>query len=148
MTDADAATDADAEAGADARTLSVVVERDLPHPPDKVWRALTEPHLIEAWLMRNAFAPVVGHRFDLRADWGSIDCEVRAIEPRSRLAYTWDSGDLRSLVVWTLTATDAGTRLRMEQSGFPPDQPRYYGGAKAGWPRFLDGLAAVLAGLG
>ena len=137
------------EAGTEAgdRTLSVVMERDLPYPPERVWRALTEPALIEGWLMKNAFAPVVGHRFDLTADWGSIDCEVRTVEPRSRLAYTWDAGDLRSVVEWTLTPTEAGTRLRMEQTGFRPDQPRYYGGAKAGWPRFLDGLETLLAGL-
>ena len=145
----DARTDAETDARTDAgdRTLSVVMERDLPHTPEKVWRALTEPALIEAWLMKNAFAPVVGHRFDLSADWGSIDCEVRAVEPRSRLVYSWDAGDLRSLVAWTLTPTDAGTRLRMEQTGFRADQPRYYGGAKAGWPSFLDGLERVLAEL-
>ncbi len=141
----DAGTETRAAAG--DRTLSVVVERDLPHAPEKVWRALTEPALIEAWLMKNAFAPVVGHRFDLTADWGAITCEVCAVEPRARLEYTWDAGDLRSLVAWTLTPTDGGTRLRMEQTGFRADQPRYYGGAKAGWPNFLDGLERVLAGL-
>ena len=42
---------------------SVVVERELPHPPEKLWRALTQPHLIEQWLMKNDFRPAVGHRF-------------------------------------------------------------------------------------
>src|SRR3546814_19687075 len=45
---------------------SVVVERDVPHAPEKIWRALTQPHLIEEWLMKNDFAPVTGHRFSLR----------------------------------------------------------------------------------
>src|SRR5204862_4385954 len=61
-------------------TLSVSFERELPHPPEKVWRALTEPRLIEQWLMKNDFQPIVGHRFKLTADWGTVECEVRAIE--------------------------------------------------------------------
>ena len=52
-------------------TRTVVVEREIPHPPEKIWRALTQPHLIEEWLMKNDFKPVVGHRFNLRADWGA-----------------------------------------------------------------------------
>jgi uncharacterized protein YndB with AHSA1/START domain len=51
-------------------TRSVVVEREMPYPPEKIWRALTQPHLIEEWLMKNDFKPVVGHRFNLRGDWG------------------------------------------------------------------------------
>ena len=53
-------------------TRSVVVERDIPHPPEKIWRALTQPHLIEEWLMKNDFKPVVGHHFNLRGDWGGV----------------------------------------------------------------------------
>jgi uncharacterized protein YndB with AHSA1/START domain len=58
-------------------TRSVVVEREIPHPPEKLWRALTQPHLIQEWLMKNDFKPTVGHRFNLRGDWGGVlDCEV------------------------------------------------------------------------
>ena len=64
-------------------TRSVVVEEDLPFPTQKVWRALTEPHLIEEWLMKSDFKPAVGHRFNFRADWGAVDCEVLTIEPAS-----------------------------------------------------------------
>src|SRR5215470_3245484 len=60
---------------------SVVVERELPYPPEKIWRALTQPHLIEEWLMKNDFKPVVEHRFNFRADWGAVDCRVVAVEP-------------------------------------------------------------------
>ena len=65
-------------------TRSVVVEREFPFAPEKLWRALTQPHLIEEWLMKNDFKPVVGHRFDLRADWGVIGCQVLAVEPNKR----------------------------------------------------------------
>ena len=65
----------------DSATRSLVVEREMPHPPEKIWRALTQPHLIEEWLMKNDFKPVVDHRFNLRADWGVVDCQVLAVEP-------------------------------------------------------------------
>jgi uncharacterized protein YndB with AHSA1/START domain len=126
-------------------TQSVIIERDLPHPPDKIWRALTQPHLIAEWLMKNDFRPVVGHRFDLRADWGSVACEVLEVEPTTTLSYTWGDDVLKTVVTWTLAPTGTGTRLRMEQAGFQPDQPRYYHGARSGWPRFLDTLEQVLA---
>ncbi len=63
---------------ASSEILSVVVERDVHFPPEKVWRALTQPYLIEEWLMKNDFQPSVGHRFKLTADWGGVDCQVVA----------------------------------------------------------------------
>ena len=104
--------------------LRVIVEREMPHPPEKIWRALTQPHLIEEWLMKNEFKPVVGHRFNLRAEWGAVDCQVLDVEPNKTLSYTWGADHLESVVTWTLTPTSTGTHLRMEQSGFRPDQPQ------------------------
>ena len=126
-------------------TLSVIVEREVAFPPEKIWRALTQPHLIEEWLMKNDFTPVVGHRFDFRADWGSVECRVLAVEPNQTLSYTWGAYGLESVVTWTLTPTSAGTHLRMEQSGFRPDQQQAYQGAKFGWQRFFANLEQVLA---
>jgi uncharacterized protein YndB with AHSA1/START domain len=124
---------------------SVVVERELPFPPEKIWRALTQPHLIEEWLMKNDFKPDEGHRFNLSADWGTVDCQVQAVEPNKTLSYTWDTKDLRSVVTWTLTPTSTGTHLRMEQLGFRPDQQQYYQGAQHGWQRFFANLEQVLS---
>ena len=129
-------------------TLSVVVEREVAHAPEKIWRALTEPHLIEEWLMKNSFKPQVGHQFSMGAEWGSIDCEVQTVEPNRTLAYSWGDSRLKSVVTWTLTPTQTGTRLRMEQVGFRPDQPRYFQGARDGWPRFLARLDEVLDRMG
>jgi uncharacterized protein YndB with AHSA1/START domain len=132
-------------------TRSVVVERELSAPPEKLWRALTQPHLIEEWLMKSDFAPVVGHRFNLRGDWGGVlDCEVLAVEPNRSLSYTWDHAHddpayaLKSVVTFTLTPTGAGTHLRMEQSGFRPDQKQALGGARYGWQQFLARLEEVV----
>jgi uncharacterized protein YndB with AHSA1/START domain len=125
-------------------TRSVVIEREMPHPPEKIWRALTQNSLIEEWLMKNDFQPVVGHRFKLRADWGAVDCQVLAVEPHKTLSYTWAAYGLESVVTWTLTPTSTGTHLRMEQSGFRPDHQQAYQGAKAGWQQFFGNLEQVL----
>ena len=95
--------------------------------------------------MKNDFEPVVGHRFNFRADWGAVDCQVLTVEPNKALSYTWAAYGLKSVVNWTLTPTSARTQLRMEQSGFPPDQPQYYQGAKGGWQLFFARLEQVLA---
>ncbi|NGN42237.1 SRPBCC domain-containing protein [Mesorhizobium sp. CGMCC 1.15528] len=126
-------------------TLSVIVEREVPFAPEKIWRALTQPHLIEEWLMKNDFKPVLDHRFNLSADWGSVDCRVQTVEPNRKLSYTWETKDLESVVTWSLIPTSTGTRLRMEQTGFRPDQQPYYRGATVGWQRFFAALEQVLA---
>jgi uncharacterized protein YndB with AHSA1/START domain len=133
-----------------AETLAVVVERELPHPPEKIWRALTQPHLIAEWLMKNDFKPEVGHSFSLRMEaqpnWdGVIDCQVLAVEPNKSLSYTWGALGLGTVVTFTLTPTGTGTHLRMEQTGFRPDQPQNYNGAKYGWQHFFGKLEQALA---
>ena len=133
-------------------TVSVVIERDFPAAPEKLWRALTQPHLIEAWLMKNDFAPQVGHRFNLRGDWGGVlDCEVLAVEPQRRLSYTWNFAHadaafaVRTVVTFTLEPTGTGVRLRMEQAGFRADQKQASGGARHGWSQFFAKLKEVAA---
>jgi uncharacterized protein YndB with AHSA1/START domain len=133
-----------------AETLSVIVERELPYPVEKIWRALTQPHLIEEWLMKNDFKPVVGRQFSLRMDpqpgWnGVIDCQVLVVEPNKTLSYSWGTLGLETAVTFTLTSTPMGTHLRVEQSGFRPDRPQNYQGAKYGWQKFLANLEQVLA---
>ena len=124
---------------------SVVVEREIAHPPEKIWRALTQPHLIEEWLMKSDFAPVVDHDFTFQGDWGSVDCRVLEVEPHSSLSYSWDAMGLESVVTWTLTPTTTGTHLRMEQRGFRPDQEQAYQGAKIGWRNFFARLEQLVA---
>jgi uncharacterized protein YndB with AHSA1/START domain len=126
-------------------TRSVIIEREFPHPPERIWRALTQPQLIEEWLMKNDFQPHIGHRFELRGDWGSVACTVLEIEPNRTLSYSWEANGLDSVVRWTLAPSATGTSLRMEQSGFHADEEQFYQGAKAGWPRFLASLEQVLA---
>ncbi len=126
-------------------TRSVIVEREIAHAPEKIWRALTEPHLIEEWLMKNDFKPVADHKFNLRGDWGAVDCQVKEVEPMKTLSYTWAAHGLESVVTWTLTPSAKGTNLRMEQRGFRRDQEQFYQGAQAGWQGFFAKLEQVLA---
>ena len=137
---------------------AIVVERILPHPIDKIWRALTQSPLIAEWLMQNDFQPVVGHRFNFRAQpmagWNGVtDCEVLVVEPRARLVYSWNaSGEqaadgLKTIVTWTLMPADGGVLVRMEQAGFRPQDEAGFQAMGGGWPRIVGRLEDVAARL-
>ena len=135
-----------------ATTRSLVIEREMPHPAAKIWRALTQASLIEEWLMKNDFHPVVGHQFNFRSTpvpgWdGVIASEVLAIEPHSRLSYSWGTMGMMSVVTWTLTPTKVGTHVRMEQTGFLSEQDAAYKGATYGWTKFIGNMERVVGGL-
>ncbi len=125
-------------------TQSFSMELDLPHPPAKVWRALTEPELLAKWLMPTDLQPVVGIAFTFKATlpegsthWdGIVNCRVQEVDPHKRLRYSWSGGGIDTVVTWTLSATpNGGTLLRLEQSGFRPDkgEARFFAGARMGW---------------
>jgi len=142
-----------------AGTRSIVVERTMPHPPEKVWRALTEAALTSQWLMKTDLKPVVGHRFNFRSEpvngWNGVtDCEVLEADPPRRLVYSWNaSGEqaaygIKSLVTWDLTPTDGGTHVRMEHAGFRAEDEGFYKGATYGWPLMVEALERVAGELG
>ena len=140
------------ESNAAETTRTLVIERVFPHPPEKLWRALTESPLLAQWLLNNDFEPVVGRKFQFRSDpvpnWnGVIDCEVLTVEPLKQLSYSWGTLGLGSLVLFTLTPAESGTLVRMEHSGFRADQDQAYKGANYGWQRFFGNLEHVLGGL-
>lgn len=135
-------------------TRSLVFERRMAHPPETVWRALTQPWLIAEWLMENeGFAAEVGSRFTMRArplpGWsGVVNCEVVTVEEPRVLAYRWGDGSesevgLQTLVTWTLTPADGGTLVRMEQSGFRPQDGMAHTRMGKGWPAILERLETV-----
>ncbi|WP_433534691.1 SRPBCC family protein [Micromonospora sp. CA-249363] len=120
---------------------TIRVDQFLPHPPAKVWRALTDPDLIARWLMETDFVPVVGHRFTFRTAPrpgfdGVVHCEVLDLDPQRLLRWSWRGGSLDTVVTWTLAAESRGTRLFLEHSGFDPDDPlqqRTYALLDGGW---------------
>jgi uncharacterized protein YndB with AHSA1/START domain len=135
-----------------SQTESISFEFDLRHPPEKVWRALTDPALLAEWLL-----PVIGLELEAGAaftfktqpypGWdGSVNCRFLEIEALRKLSYTWIVGDmLDTVVTFTLTPTASGTRLSLVQSGFKPDQKQNFGGARYGW-KMMGGKLVDLLG--
>ena len=135
-----------------SQTQTIAFEFDLKHPPEKVWRALTDPALLAEWLL-----PVIGHKLEPGAaftfnaqpqpGWdGVVSCRFIEIEAQRKLSYTWVVGDfLGTVVTFTLTPTATGTLLSLVQSGFRPDQKRKSGGARYGW-KMMGGKLEDLLG--
>jgi uncharacterized protein YndB with AHSA1/START domain len=153
--------DPNAKSMLDPQGQSITVDYNLSRPPEKVWRALTEPALLAAWLMDNDIVPVVGHRFTFRTEgapgWdGVVHCEVLVVEPNRRISYSWRSAldetedhplRLDTVVTWTLSPTSAGgTHLRLEHTGFLPTNAFAAKGARWGWSsKFLPRLAETIS---
>jgi len=140
---------------AKAETQAIHQQYDLPYPPAKVWRALTDPELLGQWLMSTDMQAAVGNSFTFRMEpsqwWdGIVHCEVLELEREKRLSYTWRSGPesspLDTVVTWTLTPTGQGTRLTLEHTGFVPKNKFAFQGAEQGWQRNVgERLRQVLA---
>src|SRR6185295_15615128 len=128
-----------AEKTASPQTESISFELDLHHPPEKVWRALTDPVLLAEWLL-----PAVGFKLEPGAvftfkappqpGWdGTVACRFREVDARKKLSWAWVVGDIDTVVTFTLTPTAAGTHLSLVQSGFKPHQKQNFAGARYGW---------------
>lgn len=138
---------------------SIEVDEFMPHPPAKVWRALTEPDLLARWMMPNDFKPVAGHRFTFAAKPipnigfdGTIACQVLDIEERSLLRISWAGGGLDTTVTWRLVPEGRGTRVFVEHAGFDLDDPvnaYAFRGMGSGWRSgIIRSLLGVLAEMG
>jgi uncharacterized protein YndB with AHSA1/START domain len=143
-----------ADTTAPAQTGSISFEFDLPHPPQKVWRALTDPALLAEWLLpvTGLEVPASGAAFTFQAPafpgWdGTVNCQFLEIEAQRKLSYTWVVGgmELETVVTFTLTPTASGTRLSLVQSGFKPSQKQNFGGARYGWRMMGGKLEDLLA---
>lgn len=136
---------------------TIHVEYDLPHPPEKVWRALTDAQLVSSWLMVNDLKPIVGHKFTFRAQpmpgWdGLVQCEVLAADAPKLLKYSWRGGNvenrLDTIVTWTLTPTPKGTKLTLDHSGFLPKDANAFNAMGQGWRgRVGERMSAALDAL-
>ena len=134
-----------------AQNESISFEFDLPHAPEKVWRALTDPALLAEWLL-----PTIGFKLERGAaftfntqpvgGWdGIVHCRIAEIEAHRKLTYDWGVGDMATVVTFTLTPTASGTRMSLVQSGFRPDQRKNLGGARYGWKMMGGKLVDLLA---
>jgi uncharacterized protein YndB with AHSA1/START domain len=149
MNDADLKTD----------TQQIVVDEVFPHVPQTIWRTLTTGELIGRWLMApTGFEPVPGKRFTFQTKpagaWdGVIHCEVLEAVPNERLAYAWRGGAdgnvgygsrLDTVVTWTLTQVDGGTRLRLVHSGFvTPKNDSAFNTMRGGWLKVIQSVGSI-----
>jgi uncharacterized protein YndB with AHSA1/START domain len=134
-----------------SQSESLTFEFDLQHPPEKVWRALTDPALLAQWLL-----PVVGLELERGKEFtfqtqphpgwdGTVSCRFVEIEAQRKLSYTWSVPFLETVVTFTLAPTASGTRMTLVQSGFKPDQKQAFGGARYGWKMMGERLVELLA---
>jgi uncharacterized protein YndB with AHSA1/START domain len=141
-------------------TQDIVVDEVFPHAPAVVWKALTDGALIGRWLMPPTdFAPVEGHRFTFKTtpagEWdGTIHCQVLEVVEAQRFAYAWRGGHeanvgygsrLETVVTWTLSPSEGGTRVRLVHSGFVlPRNDSAYRNMSDGWTKVVQKLDTVL----
>lgn len=133
------------------QTEAIAFEFDLPHAPEKVWRAITDPALLAEWLLPvTGLDLAIGSAFRFTAPpkpgWdGTVDCRIIEIEPHRKLRYSWVVGDfLDTIVTFTLTPGESGTHVLLVQSGFRPDQKQNFGGARYGWRMMGQKLVQLL----
>jgi uncharacterized protein YndB with AHSA1/START domain len=125
--------------------------------PQEVWEYLTKPELIEQWLMKNDFKPVVGHTFQFITRPipgfnfnGIIDCKVLELVPDKKLSYSWKSGSVKensildSVVIWTLEAKDNGTELKLVHSGFRNEDTAIFDIMSDGWFKNVQKIISFL----
>lgn len=116
---------------------------------EKLWSALTDSSKLAKWTMENNFRPIVGYRFQFRAQpneyWdGIVEGEVLVVDAPNRLSYTWGTGDEKHTVTWTLQDLGNGkVNLHLEQTGISNAQA--LGGAKYGWTNWCGELGKLLA---
>ena len=135
------------------QTETISIELELPHSPQKVWRALTDPALLAEWLLPAAGLQLdAGAAFTFKApafaDWdGTVNCRLVEIDAHRKLSYTWRVAEMEidTVVTFTLTPTGSGTRLGLVQSGFKPSQKQAFGGARYGWNMMGGKLVDLLA---
>ena len=142
-------------------TRAITVDEIFPHSADLVWKTLTNPDLMGRWLMKpTGFEPVVGNRFTFQTTpagaWdGVIRCEVLEIVPNARLVHSWQGGSdanaeygsrLDTIVTWTITQLEGGTRVHLVHSGFQvPRNGFAFRNMSNGWPKIVRKVGEIAA---
>jgi len=128
---------------------TIHLTQHVPHPPERVWAALTQPELHARWGAAGDVQPVVGHRFTLdMGPWGQQACEVLAVEPGRMISYSFAPGTLDSTITWRVEPDGDGTRLTLDHAGFDLESPlgrKAYEGMGGGWPKVMANIEKALA---
>ncbi|MBC9875814.1 SRPBCC domain-containing protein [Bradyrhizobium sp. INPA01-394B] len=142
-----------------AETKDIVIDEVFPHAPEAIWKALTSAELIGRWLMPpTGFEAVEGNTFTYQTKpgghWdGVIHCRVLEVVPCRRLVYAWQGGDARNtgygapldtVVTWSLTPVEAGTRIQLVHAGFVlPGNESAYTVMSGGWKKVVQQLDEI-----
>ena len=141
-------------------TQDIVVDEVFPHAPETIWKALTTSELIGRWIEMTpaGFEPVKGKHFTFQTRpagaWdGVIHCQVLEATPNERLVYAWKGGHegnvgygsrLDTVVTWTLSRVEKGTRLRLVHSGFvAPRNDTAFKSMSDGWKKVVPRIGAI-----
>ena len=141
-------------------TRDIIVEQVFAHSPETIWKTLTDGALMRRWLPMpsTGFEAVVGARFTFQTTpagaWdGVIHCQVLEVIPNERLAYSWQGGNegnvgygskLDTVVAWTLTRVEGGTRVRLVHAGFVrPSNDAAFENMSGGWQKVVGNVDAV-----
>jgi uncharacterized protein YndB with AHSA1/START domain len=141
-------------------TQAIVVDEVFPHAPEAIWKTLTSGELMARWLRMpsTGFEPVKGKQFTYKTTpggaWdGVIRCEVLEAIPNERLVYSWKSGHaenigygaaLDTIVTFTLSRVENGTRLRLVHSGFVlPKNATAFTGMSDGWKKVVPTIGTI-----
>jgi uncharacterized protein YndB with AHSA1/START domain len=143
-------------------TRDIVVDEVFPHAAETIWKTLTTAELIGRWLMQPAgFEATEGKAFTFQTTaagaWdGTIHCQVLEVVPNRRLSYAWKGGvegntgygsRLDTVVTWSLTPVEAGTRVRLVHSGFvTPKNDTAYKNMSDGWKKVVQNIGAIVDG--
>jgi uncharacterized protein YndB with AHSA1/START domain len=141
-------------------TKDIVLDEFFPHAPETIWKTLTTGELIARWLMAPAgFEPVEGKQFTFQTkpagEWdGTINCRVLDVVPNERFSFAWKGGHegnvgygsrLDTVVTWTLSRVENGTRLRLVHSGFVlPRNGTAFKNMSEGWTKVVQNIGAIV----
>jgi uncharacterized protein YndB with AHSA1/START domain len=147
------------DAALKSRAQDIVVDEVFPHAPETIWKTLTTGELIGRWLMApTGFEPVEGKHFTYQTtpagEWdGTIHCQVLEVIPNERFSYAWKGGHegnvgygsrLDTIVSWTLSRVEGGTRLRLVHSGFvTPKNDSAFKTMSEGWKKVVQNIGAI-----
>jgi uncharacterized protein YndB with AHSA1/START domain len=140
-------------------TRDIVIDEVFPHAAETIWKTLTTADLIGRWLMQpTGFEATKGKAFTFQTTpagaWdGTIHCQVLEVVPPTRLSYAWKGGvegmtgygsRLDTVVTWSLTPVEAGTRVRLVHAGFvTPKNDTAYTNMSEGWTKVVQRLDAL-----
>jgi hypothetical protein len=127
-----------AELRKEGEKWTLILIRELRHPPGKVWEALTDPARLCEWAPFDSSGSLTAPGSTVRLTWKGTQASTETTVTRAEAPKLLEYGDLR----WELEELPQGTRLTL----FHKIDRRFASMGAAGWHIALDVLARLLSG--